>query len=478
MALTFFFYDLETSGVDPRRSRVMQFAGQRTDENLKPIGDPYNILIKLGEDALPDPDAILLTGITPQQTIQDGITEAEFCKLFMEEIFQPETCFLGFNTVRFDDEFMRFLLYRNFYDPYSWHWKDGCSRWDLLDVVRMTRALRPGDIKWPFDENGVCTNRLELLTKENDLLHEAAHDALSDVKATIAVADMIRTKQPKIFEYLLSVREKKAVIQFLARDNTFVYSSGRYPSEYDKTTVVYNVGPHPSKQGAIVYNLRHDPTQFLKMSVAELAECWKYNADPEALRLPVKSLQFNRCPAIAPLGVLDADSIERLKLDMDAIKKHRALIEADGDFYNRLRDAVDYMNKERGDQSVLFAGLATVDEQLYDNFIPDFDRKLSDQIVKAKPDELDRLTPKLHDERLRGLVPLYKARNFPKYLTDEERSAWEEHRKHVLISGGENSRTARFGKRLNELGQTTTDQNKMYLLEELRLYAESIIPEL
>jgi exodeoxyribonuclease I len=209
MAKTFYFYDLETTGVSSRRSRIMQFAGQRTDENLNPIGEPHDILIRLTEDILPDPDAILLTGITPQKTLDEGITEAEFCKLFVSEIATPDTCFVGYNNVRFDDEFMRFLLYRNFYDPYSWQWKDGRSRWDLLDVVRMTRALRPGDIKWPYDEKGVCTNRLELLTKENNLLHDAAHDALSDVRATIAVADMVKSAQPKLFNYLYSIRNKR-----------------------------------------------------------------------------------------------------------------------------------------------------------------------------------------------------------------------------------------------------------------------------
>jgi exodeoxyribonuclease-1 len=184
---TYFWYDLETSGINPREDRVMQFAGQRTDLNLEPIGEPVNILIRLSEDILPAPEAILLTGITPQQTLADGVTELEFLKIFYDSVAIPDTIFVGFNSVRFDDEFMRYLNYRNFYDPYEWQWKEGRSRWDLLDVIRMTRALRPEGLQWPVVD-GKPGNRLEMLTKANGIEHSNAHDALADVTASIALA--------------------------------------------------------------------------------------------------------------------------------------------------------------------------------------------------------------------------------------------------------------------------------------------------
>ena len=478
MAFSFFFYDLETSGVSARKSRVMQFAGQRTDENLKPVGEPYNFLIKITEDVLPEPDAILITGITPQKTLQDGISEAEFCAIFDQEISTPNTCFLGFNSVRFDDEFMRFLFYRNFYDPYAWQWRDGRSRWDMLDVARMTRALRPDGIKWPVDSEGVPTNRLELLAKANDLLHESAHDALSDVKATIGVAEMIKSHQPKLFEYLKSVRGKQEAKKLIATGQPFVYSSGKYSSRYEKTTVAHNLGPHPDRQGVLVYDLRHDPSPFIKMTPAELAEIWKYNKDKEAVRLPVKSLQFNRCPAISPLGVLDDSSWQRIGLDLATVKKHRATVAGEKTFYPKLVEALEILNKARGDQAALFSDLQTVDEQLYDGFIGDPDRRVSEQITRAKPDNLSTYASNLEDPRLKGLLPLYKARNFQKYLNDEERQAWEEYRTKALTGGGGNSSLARFSRRLDDLAQKTSDKNKQYLLEELKLYAESIAPEI
>lgn len=479
---TFFFYDLETGGINARKARVMQFAGQRTDMDFKPIGEPYNILIKLSEDILPDPDAILITGITPQKTLQEGITEAEFCKIFQSEIVTPGTCFVGFNNIRFDDEFMRFMLYRNFYDPYAWQWKNNCSRWDLLDVVRMTRALRPEGVVWPYDENGVCTNRLELIATANNLLHESAHDALSDVKATIAVGELVKSKQPKLFDYLFTTRNKKEVSKLVLSGQPFVYSSGRFPSEFDKTTVVTNLGVHPTSQGALVYDLRHDPSPFIKMDVDELVEAWRYTTDKESIRLPIKGLQFNRSPAIAPIGVLDEGSMKRLNLSLETTEKHRALLKAGTGFYDRIVKAVERMNIERDKRSALqFKAQSTVhspDEQLYDKFIPDSDRALADKFHNSKPNDLSQYTEKFKDERLKNLVPLYKARNFPKYLTDEERAIWESHREHALVGGGTGSRFAQFGARLQELAQTTSDSQKEFLLEELRLYAESIMPEL
>ncbi|MEK7059749.1 MAG: exodeoxyribonuclease I, partial [Patescibacteria group bacterium] len=310
---SFFFYDLETSGFNPRLARAMQFAGQRTDMNLKPIGEPVNTLIKLTPDVLPEPDAVLVTGITPQQTLAEGVTEAEFLKLFYAEVAQPGTIFTGFNNVRFDDEFMRFLNYRNFYDAYEWHWQAGCSRWDILDIVRMTRALRPDGIEWPFASDGKPTNRLELLTKVNKLSHIKAHDALSDVMATIDVARLVREHQADLFEYLLKMRDKKTVAELVNKGEPFVYTSGRYSSEYLHTTVAVKLAEHPQAGSTLVYDLRQDPSVFLDMSVDQLVEAWRFTRDPDALRLPIKTLKHNRCPAIAPLGVVkDKTTEERI----------------------------------------------------------------------------------------------------------------------------------------------------------------------
>lgn len=454
----------------------MQFAGQRTDLCMKPIGEPVNMLIKLTDDTLPEPDAIMITGITPQQTKADGYTEAEFLKVFWEEVATPDTIFVGFNSVRFDDEFMRFLQYRNFYDAYAWQWQDGRGRWDILDVVRMTRALRPDGIEWPFDSEGRPANRLESLTKVNKLDHQNAHDALSDVLATIAVARLIYNKQQKLFEYLLSMRSKQKVAELVESNEPFVYSSGKYSSEFEKTTVAVRVTDSPGKQGSLVYDLRFDPDEYTNKTPEELVELWRWKKDRTEPRLPVKTLQYNRCPAVAPMGVLDDSSRERLKIDLDTIQTNLKKLRAAKDFGDKLKKAVELMNQQR--QTELIASEVAVDEQLYDGFIDKADQIVMSAVRAAEPNDLNSFADKLKDQRLKALLPLYKARNFPKSLSSDERQAWEAFRTARLTAGGNQSRLFQFFKRLEELSASERiTQNQQYLLEELRLYGESIMPD-
>jgi len=456
----------------------MQFAGQRTDMELNPVGEPVNLMIKLTGDTLPDPDAILVTGITPQATIADGITEAAFLQHFTDEVATPGTIFLGFNTVRFDDEFMRCLHYRNFYDPYEWQWQDNRSRWDLLDVVRMTRALRPDGIQWPFDIKGRPTNRLELLTGLNKLDHAHAHDALSDVEATIAVARLIRNKQERLFEFLLGMRDKRKIAELVEGGQPFVYTSGKYPAEFEKTTVVFTVCAHPGRQGsAFVYDLRHDPAQYKYKTPEQLAELWRWKKDPEEPRLPIKTLQFNRCPAIAPMGVLDGPSQQRLKLDMQQISRHLTMLKQMTDLEERLCKAWELLENDR-EQTSLVSTDQDVDACMYNGFFDTTDKQAMRVVRAARPEELGELGLSFRDQRLAALLPLYKARNYPKLLTAEERAEWETFCRRRLLTGGQHSKMGRFFTRLQEIAaQGNLTGHQEYLLEELRLYAESIMPE-
>lgn len=476
MAASFFFYDVETSGFNPRSARIMQFAGQRTTLQLEPVGEPVNVLIKLSEDVLPEPDAVLITGITPQQTRAEGQSEAEFLKLFGEQVVKPDTIFVGFNSVRFDDEFMRYLMYRNFYDPYEWQWQDGRSRWDLLDVVRMTRALRPNGIEWPFAADGKPSNRLELITGLNKLRHDHAHDALGDVLATIEVAKLIHSKAPKLFEFLLAMRDKKKVAVLAAGPEPFVYTSGKYPSEFEKTTVVCAVAEHPKKPAVLVYDLRHDPAKWKNFTPEQLAETWRWKLDSDKPRLPVKTLSFNRCPAVAPLSVLDEASQKRLKLDMEAIDDHQKILRSMPAFADNILKALAILDKQQ--QTTLLSTEQDVDANLYDGFINDKQDQTQMRMVRAaSSEELSRLTTDFKDERLKVLLPLYKARNFPASLNDEERVIWEGFRIHKLLHGGAQSQLARFMDRLQTINATDrlTPQQE-YLLEELKLWAEMIMP--
>ena len=477
MDRSFYFYDLETSGIGAQRSRIMQFAGQRVDLDLKPIGDPDNFLIKLTPDILPDPDAVLITGITPQATLADGLSEAEFLKIFYNQIATPGTIFTGFNSIRFDDEFIRYLNYRNFYDAYEWQWQEERGKWDMLDVSRMTRALRPDDIEWPYASDGSPSNKLELLASVNKLTHDKAHDALSDVNATIALAKLIKQKQPKLFEFLLKMRDKKEVENLVIGHQPFVYCSGRYSGEFLKTTVAVTLAAHPTQKGSVfVYDLRHDPTPFAKKKPAELAELLKkYRFEEGEERLPVKQLQFNHCPAVAPISVLDKASQERLKINMDVIAANAKALLAYGDFADNLQEAVKINEKQK--QTSLIADTSDVDSQLYDGFFGDGDKNKMSIVRASDKNALADLSLDFADVRLDKLLLLYKARQFPESLNDNEQTAWNDYRQQKLLAGDEQSQAAKYFARLGELSKDSqlTD-SQIFLLEELKLYGESILP--
>lgn len=470
MATTFFFYDLETSGLNPREDRIMQFAGQRTDMHLNPIGDSFNLLVELNDDTLPSPDAIMVTGISPQQTVADGYTEAEFAKILYDDVFTPETIAVGFNSIRFDDEFIRALLWRNFYDPYEWSWKDGRSRWDMLDVVRMTRALRPDGIEWPVDSEGRATNRLELLTKLNGVDHLKAHDALSDIIATIEVAKLIRGKQPQLFDYLLKLRDKNEVKKLVNLDDKkpFVYTSGRYDAEHDKTTVAFplTLGRNGN---IVVYDLRYDPASFLNMSQKQLADTlfasWEERKAEGFQKLPVKELQYNRAPAVAPLGVLEQDKgWERIHLDAETIERHKKVLLSVPEFAENIRTLLE--NRPE------FKKLPDAEGQLYDGFVNDKDRIRIEAVRNAKPTELADFQPEFTDERLPPLLLRYKARSFPDTLSESEAVTWEKWRAERI-----NRQLPDFMKALQRIASTTSDDSKQFLLQELQLWAESVVPE-
>lgn len=469
MSQTFFFYDLETSGLNARHDRIMQFAGQRTDAELNPIGEPYNILVKLNDDTLPAPDALLVTGITPQQTQVDGITEAEFAQLLVDEVFTPDTIAIGFNNIHFDDEFIRTLFWRTFNDPYEWAWRDGRGRWDLLDVVRMTRALRPEGIEWPVVD-GKEVNKLELITKENGIDHFKAHDALSDVEALIAVTKLIKDKQPQLYGHLFAIKDKKKVAELVNLDDKkpFVYVSGMLPSEFHKATVAFPLTAGRNGN-VIIYDLRYDPTPLLERSPKELAKSlfasWEDRQKEDFVKLPVTELQYNRAPAVAPVGVLEREGgWERIGLDIATIEKHRDILLSSPAFAENVRSLYEGRPE--------FAKESDPEAQLYEGFVPDMDKLRIEKVRQADANTLADLHPEFTDERLNGLLLHYKARNYPQSLAEDEIAAWETWRSQRI-----KGQLPGFVARLQKLAADHAgNDEKEYILQELQLWAESIVP--
>jgi exodeoxyribonuclease-1 len=450
MTTTLYWHDYETFGADPRRDRPAQFAGVRTDETLNEIGEPLVIYCKPARDFLPHPEACLLTGITPQLAAERGLLEPEFIARIHAELVQPNTCGTGYNSVRFDDEVTRFTLYRNFYDPYAREWQQGNSRWDIIDLVRMTYALRPHGIAWP-------------------------HDALSDVRATIALARRLRAQQPRLYDWLFQLRDKrKAATQLdLNTHNPVLHTSRMYPAKTGCTALVMPMIIEPGNNNSIlVYDLRHDPEMFLPLDHDELSRLLFTRSEdlPDGMqRLPVKSVKINKCPALAPRNTLTADAVERIELDLDACHRHWQKLCTEPSFFQRVATAYT---------SHVFAPSGDVDVALYDGFLNNADAALSAQIRLASPQELAKARFDFQDRRLTELLFRYRARNWPETLSESEMQRWEQSRLQRLTQNNARGSItfAEFSTQIEQLRATHgRDARAGRLLDTLEAWGKDLI---
>lgn len=421
---TFYWHDYETFGTDPQRDRPAQFAGLRTDAEFNIIDDPLVIYLKPSEDSLANPDACLITGITPQLAEQKGVTEAEFIGLIHKEIAKPKTCTLGYNSLRFDDEVTRNCLYRNFYDPYAREWQNGNSRWDLIDVVRAGRALRPEGVNWPITSEGKPTVRLDQLTIANGIAHEAAHEALSDVFATIALARLVKKTQPKLFNFLSLHRRKAEALKLLHLGSfqPVVHVSGRYPASKNCLAVVLPIVRHPTNSnGVIVYDLSVDPEPLLELSSEEIKErifTAAIDLPDGVARIPLKTVHINKCPVLAPISVIRPIDEKRLEIDLRGCRANIAKIKENSGLAERIEEA---FNDRTG-----FEEDSDPDLALYSGgFFSEIDKQKMIRIRTMLPEQLAKSTFNFNDPRLAELLFRYRARNYPETLNADENLKWK-----------------------------------------------------
>lgn len=487
MATTFLWHDYETFGVNPRYDRPAQFAAVRTDENLQVIGEPLMQYCQPAADYLPDPQSSLITGITPQHCLAHGISEHQFAALIEAQMSEPDTVSLGYNTIRFDDEVTRFMFWRNLIDPYAREWQNGCSRWDLLDVVRTMYALRPEGVEWPIGEDGKPSFRLEKLSQANGLNHEHAHDALSDVYATIALARLIKEKQPRLFDFCFALRKKDRVAQELrlptTQDNArpFLHVSGMFATERGCLAVMWPLAMHPTNRNELLaWDLNADPSELADLNADEIRlRLFTATADlPDGVtRLSLKSIHLNKSPiVIGNLKTLTPQMRERWGIDFDKAAIHAAKAQA-------LPDMSEIWKKVYAPQT---DRNTDVDQDLYGGFLGDEDRRRLQRIRSMPPDELALNNTGFDDERLSELVFRYRARNFPQTLNEQELERWRKHCADVLLHGQGSGRTVtQIQEQIETLSEALENspeepqaERDAQLLEALYEYSESIVEEL
>ncbi|GKV95296.1 exodeoxyribonuclease I [Pectobacterium aroidearum] len=467
---TFFIHDYETFGKHPARDRPAQFAGVRTDMDFNIIGEPLVIYCRPSDDYLPEPEAVMITGITPQVALAKGVNEAEFARQIHDAFSVPGTCIMGYNNIRFDDEVSRNIFYRNFYDPYAYSWQNGNSRWDLLDALRACYALRPEGIVWPDNNDGLPSFRLEHLTKANGISHEQAHDAMSDVYATIAMAKLFKQAQPKLFEYLFTLRNKNKISALIdiPQMKPLVHVSGMFGAARSNTSWVVPLAWHPDNRNAVIMcDLAGDMTPLLELDSETLRERLYTRRDalePDQSAVSLKLVHINKCPVLAPANTLRPEDAERLGIDRQRCLDNLALL--------RNNTSVREKVVELFAEAPAFVASDDVDLRLYDGFFGDADRMAMKIIQETAPQNLPALDLTFADNRLEPLLFRYRARNFPGTLDDREQQRWLQHRRAVFTP----ERLQDYLSELSHLYQLhEDDKEKMAQLKALYAYAQELV---
>ena len=478
---TFLWHDYETFGANPRYDRPAQFAAIRTDMDLNEVGEPIMVYCQPGVDYLPSAQSCLITGITPQHCLAHGVPEDAFAREIEAAFSQPGTVGVGYNTIRFDDEVTRFLFWRNLIDPYAREWQNDCSRWDLLDVVRMVYALRPQGIVWPRKEDGTPSFKLEDLARANGLLHEQAHDALSDVRATIALARLIKEKQPKLFEFAFALRKKDRVLHEMGLPaqqvdaRPFLHVSGMIKPERGCIAMMWPLAQHPTNKNEVIcWDLNADPSELATMDADTLRlRMFTKAADlPEGVaRLPIKSIHINKSPMVVRnLKTLSDEMAAQWGLDTALCIDHAVKARALPDMSLLWKQVYSKLEGH---------GPNDVDQDLYNGFVAPADRRRLESLRALSAQELALDRTGFDDGRLAELVFRWRARNWPQSLSETEQARWQQRCAAALIEGEGGARTAeQMFAEIDALSETLDDERSETILGALYDYAEAIVPEM
>ena len=422
MTETLYWYDLETTGIDSILDRPLQFAGVRTDLDLNEIKPPQNFLGRPGTDVLPQPEALLVTGISLVEIQEKGISERAFTEKVLEQFNQPQSCVVGFNSLRFDDEFTRQMLYRNFHDPYAREWRNGNSRWDVIDLFRAAYALRPEGFNWPKKDNGSPSFKLEDMARANGLAHIDAHDALADVRATIEITRRLRAAQPKLYDFMFRLRGKKAVLQQLypLGKNPIVHISSMYPASRGCTALVMPICQHPgNNNGIICFDLSQAPEALISASAAELARLVftpNDQLEENEQRIALKTIHINRCPFVAPLATLNDERAGRLGIDRSESESRAIQLMGVAGLVEKIQEVYGGHH---------YADSEDPDFQLYQGgFFSDADRNTMSELLAVPPEQLGSFEGRFQDDRLDEMLFRFRGRNHPELLDEAELNRW------------------------------------------------------
>ena len=326
----YLFYDYETTGIDKRFDQIVQFAAIKTDSDFNEL-ERHNILCQMRNDIIPSPYAFGTTMIDIENLQENGLSEFEFSKK-VNKILSGEgnQCITGYNSKEFDDKFSQFLFYRNLADPYFWAWGKGNKKLDVFDIMKMGYAFgRLGDMKFS-EGSGEDSLRLEVLSKLNGLTHLKAHDALSDVVATIELLKLIKINNPNLIKYSEKLQDKSFARKLLSESPTFYNISSFYGYEKNFIGVHHIIGQHPTISNSIIsWDLEINPENILNKSASEIKEQMFAKKEDRLFDVGFSEIKLNQSPQVLKYSEKNDANKERAELcqkNLVLVLRHKLLL--------------------------------------------------------------------------------------------------------------------------------------------------------
>jgi len=332
---TYLFYDTETTGLSRCFDQVVQFAAIRTDARFREL-ERQELLIRLRPDVVPAPRAFLTHRI-PLQRCQQGVTESEGIATIHRLLNEPGTTSLGYNTLGFDDELLRFSFYRNLLNPYSHQHANGCGRMDLYPMTVAYYLFDKSDLTWP-QSNDTASFKLEALSLANHLAEGQAHDAMTDVEATLELARRLAKEQP-VWHYLAGYSSRQQSAQRISKlppwpsgapsdhgaDRLGLLIDGRFGAAANFITPVLGLGRHHHYRNQTRW-LRLDQPELTAATVESIADsAWVVTIKPGEPGLLLPWLGRYQHLLTEPRTTLCQQNLARLAAEpglLQAIRQH------------------------------------------------------------------------------------------------------------------------------------------------------------
>ncbi len=405
------FYDFETCSSNVSYGQIIQAAAVLVNDNFQEL-DRYEGRCKLSPGVIPEAMALLVNKTTPKMLKETNLSHYQMIRQMMDKFNQwKNSIFIGYNSIEFDEEFLRRTLFKNLEYPYLTV-TNGNERGDLLGLARAAHLYYPDCIKTPISDRNNPLFKLEKLAPMNNIKHDEAHSAIGDVIATIEIAKLLSKKAPNVWKASLMTTNKDKCFEIIKNEalfcTNFFYGGKAIPF------ILTYLCTHPWSY-PFCFDLKADPSYYFKLSKKELKK-EIFDVKPKVMR----TIKHKKHPIImnASYGV-NFDSYKQLGLAK--LKERAKLIRNNKDFANKvsaiLEDDINEKN-ELDSQLDVYA-----EESIYKKFATNEDNKIMSEFHKTNWKEKFSVIQKFKDERFQyfGKKILYEEN--PDSLPKEEYKA-------------------------------------------------------